>query len=160
MENSNVRASIEDFRKETEYLGCNEHQDAEIHLQGETVKRVKTFTYLGSMLAEDGERRNSPKQCRAGRETRRQCMKCCATEQMNVKIKRKVYTTLARPALVYGTERWALIKALEKKVEVAGMRMLRWIWGITKLDQIRNERIRGTTNVVEISMKIQERRLN
>ena len=42
-------------RKKTEYLGCNAHQDAEIHLQGETVKSVKTFTYLGSTLAEDGE---------------------------------------------------------------------------------------------------------
>ena len=40
-------------RRKTEYLGCNEHQDAEIHLQGETVKRVKTFTYLGSTLAKD-----------------------------------------------------------------------------------------------------------
>ena len=43
-------------RKKTEYLGCNEHQYVEIQLQGETVfKRVKTFTYLVSMLAEDGE---------------------------------------------------------------------------------------------------------
>ena len=41
-------------RRNTEYLGCNEHQDAEIHLQGETVYIVKTFTYLGSTLAEDG----------------------------------------------------------------------------------------------------------
>ena len=35
-------------RKKTEYLGWNEHQYADIHLQGETVKRVKTFTYLVS----------------------------------------------------------------------------------------------------------------
>ena len=42
-------------RRKTEYLGCNEHQDADIQLQGETVKRVNTFTYLGSTLAEDGE---------------------------------------------------------------------------------------------------------
>ena len=41
-------------RRKTEYLGCNEHQDEEIHLQGETVKRVKTFTYLGSTFAGDG----------------------------------------------------------------------------------------------------------
>ena len=41
-------------RRKTEYLGGNEHQDAEIQLQGEA-KRVKTFTYLGSTLAEDGE---------------------------------------------------------------------------------------------------------
>ena len=42
-------------RRKTEYLGCNEHQDADIHLQGETVKRVKTYAYLVSTLAEDGE---------------------------------------------------------------------------------------------------------
>ena len=40
-------------RRKTEYLGCNEHQDAEIHLQGETVNRVKKFTYLGATLAKD-----------------------------------------------------------------------------------------------------------
>ena len=34
-------------RKKTEQFGCNGHQDAEIHLQGETVKRVNTFTLPG-----------------------------------------------------------------------------------------------------------------
>ena len=41
-------------RKKTEYLGCNEHQDAEIRLHAETVERVKT-SYLGSTLVEDRE---------------------------------------------------------------------------------------------------------
>ena len=42
-------------RKKTALLGCNKHQAADIHLQGEAVKKsVKTFTYLGSTLAEDG----------------------------------------------------------------------------------------------------------
>ena len=35
----------------------------------------------------------------------------------------------------------------EKKLDVAEMRMLRWMSGVTKLDRIRNERIRGTTKV-------------
>ena len=39
------------------------------------------------------------------------------------------------------------------------MIMLRWMSGVTKLDMIRNERIRGTTKVREITKKIQERRL-
>ena len=38
--------------------------------------------------------------------------------------------------------------------------MLRWMNGVTKLDRIRNERIRGTTKVGEISKKVQESRLN
>ena len=34
-----------------------------------------------------------------------------------------------------------------------------WMIGVTKLDRIRNERIRGTTKVGEISKKVQESRL-
>ena len=47
----------------------------------------------------------------------------------------------------------------KKKWDVAEMRMLRWMSGVTKMDRIRNERIRGTTKVGEISMKVQESRL-
>ena len=50
-------------------------------------------------------------------------------------------------------------KAQEKKLEVAEMRMLRWMCEVRKLDKIRNERIRGTTKVGEITKKVQERML-
>ena len=48
---------------------------------------------------------------------------------------------------MYGAKTWALKKAQENKLEVAKMRMLRWMCGVTKLEKIRNERIRGTTKV-------------
>ena len=68
----------------------------------------------------------------------------------------KVYKTVVRPAMMYGAETWAEKKAQEKKLDVAEMRMLRWMGGVTKLDRTRNERIRGTTKVGEISKKVQE----
>ena len=37
------------------------------------------------------------------------------------------------------------------------MRMLRWMCRVTKLDKIRNDRIRGTTKVGKITKKVQER---
>ena len=60
---------------------------------------------------------------------------------------------------MYGAETWALKKAQENKLEGAEMRMLLWMCGGTKLDKIRNERIRGKTKVGEIRKKVQERRL-
>ena len=39
------------------------------------------------------------------------------------------------------------------------MRTLRWMYGVTRLDKIRNERIRWTTKVGGIKKKVQERRL-
>ena len=75
--------------------------------------------------------------------------------RMNVKIKGKVYRKVVRPALLYGAETWLL----KKESEVAEMRMLRWMCGVTQLDKIRNERIRGTTKVGEITNKVHERRL-
>ena len=43
-------------------------------------------------------------------------------------------------------------EAQEKKLDVAEIRMS----GVTKMDRSRNERIRGTTKVGEISKKVQE----
>ena len=67
-----------------------------------------------------------------------------------------------RPTLhfktVYGAETSAVKKAHEK-MEVAEMKMLRWTCGVTRLDKIRNEKIRGSTKVGEISKKVQECRM-
>ena len=68
----------------------------------------------------------------------------------------EVYKTVVRPAMMYGAETWAVKKAQEKNLDVAEMRKLRWMNGVTKLERIRNERIRGTTKVGEISKQVQE----
>ena len=79
--------------------------------------------------------------------------------KLNVKIKGKVYTTVLSPALMVRAETWALKKAQENKLEVAEMRILRWMCGGTKPDKIRNESIGGTTKVCEVKKEVQERSL-
>ena len=60
---------------------------------------------------------------------------------------------------MYGAETWAITKAQERKLEVAEMRMLRWMCGLTRKDRVRNERIRETVKVGPMGKKIQESRL-
>ena len=106
-------------------MGCNEHQDADIQLHGEAVKRVKTFTYLGSTLAEDGELdAKVTHRVQSGWKNWKRVSGVLCDRRMNVKIKGKVYRTVVRPALMYGSETCALKKAQENKLEVAEMRML------------------------------------
>ena len=88
-------------RRKTEYLGCNEHQDAEIQLHGETAKRVKKFTYLGSTLVEDGELYAEVTHVvQSGWKNWKRVSGVLCDRRMNVKIKGKVYRTVVRPALM------------------------------------------------------------
>ena len=61
--------------------------------------------------------------------------------------------------MLYGTEAASMRKTEEKRMDVAEMRMLRWMCGATREDRIRNEYVRGSVKVVEILKKVQEGRL-
>ena len=76
--------------------------------------------------------------------------------RISLRVKGKACKTVVRPAMMYGADTWAVKKAQETKFDVAEMRMLRWMSGVTKLGRIRNERIRGTKKVREMSKKVQE----
>ena len=80
-------------------------------------------------------------------------------KKISVKVKGRFYKSVVRPAMMYGADTWLVKRAQERKLEVAEMRMLRWMCGATRRDRIRNEYIKGTVKVVEISKKIQQRRL-
>lgn len=61
--------------------------------------------------------------------------------------------------MMYGTECWPTRKADTQKLHVAEMNMLRWPGGVTCLDKVRNEYIRGSFKVADISLKLRENRL-
>ena len=75
--------------------GCNEHQDAEIQLQGEPLKRVERFTYLGSTLAEDGELdAEVTHRVQSGWKNWKRVSGVLCDRRMNMKIKGNVYRTV------------------------------------------------------------------
>ena len=74
--------------------------------------------------------------------------------KISLTVNGKVYKTVVRPPLMYDAETGAVKKAQEKKLDVADIRMLRWMGGVTKLDGIRNARIRETKKVGDISKKV------
>lgn len=64
-------------------------------------------------------------------------------KRISARIKGRFYKSVVRPAMVYGAETWSIKKAQERKLEVADMRIMRWMCGVTRKDRIRNDYIRG-----------------
>ena len=67
--------------------------------------------------------------------------------KMPVELKDKVFKTIIRPAMTYGSECWAVKKKDENKLDLAEMRMLRLARGKTRLDHIRTKDIRKEAHV-------------
>ena len=124
------------------------------------IKRVNSFKYLGSVLDEEGNmEREVSHRIQAGWNNWRAASGVLCDRRVPLKLKGKFHKAVVRPAMLYGTETASMRKVEERRMDVAEMRMLRWMCGVTRQDRIRNDYIRGSAKVVEISKKVQEGRL-
>jgi len=80
-------------------------------------------------------------------------------KKVPLKLKGKFYRLAVRPAMLYGTDCWAVKSQHKSKVSVAEMKMLRWMSGQTRQDRIRNDTIRERVGVAPIAKKLVENRL-
>ncbi|KAK3572727.1 hypothetical protein QTP86_006995 [Hemibagrus guttatus] len=149
-------------RSKTEYMCVNEREGSgTVRLQGEEVKKVQEFKYLGSTVQSNGEYgKEVKKRVQAGwNGWRKVSGVLCERKICDRRIKGKVYRTVVRPAMLYGLETVSLRKRQESELEVAELKMLRFSLGLTRLDRIRNEYIRGTAHVEHMGDKVRETRL-
>ncbi|KAK3542975.1 hypothetical protein QTP70_008094, partial [Hemibagrus guttatus] len=138
------RRGIKVSRSKTEYMCVNERE----------------FKYLESTVQSNGEcGKEVKKQVQAGWNGWRKVSGVLCDRKISARIKGKVYRTVVRPAMLYGLETVSLRKRPESELEVAELKMLRFSLGVTRLDRIRNEYIRGTAHVGHLGNKVREARL-
>ncbi|KAK3548355.1 hypothetical protein QTP70_010717, partial [Hemibagrus guttatus] len=155
------RRGMKVSRSKTEYMCVNERQGSgTVRLQGEEVKKVQEFKYLGSTVQSNGEcGKEVKKRVQAGWNGWRKVSGVLCDQKISARIKGKVYRTVVRAAMLYGLETVSLRKRQEAELEVAELKMLRFSLGVTRLDRIRNEYIRGTAHVGRLGDKVREARL-
>ena len=66
------------------------------------------------------------------------CINVLSDRTISLRVKGKVFMKLVKPAMMYGAETLAVKKTQKTKLDVAEMRMLRWMSGVTKPDRIMN----------------------
>ncbi|KAK3505893.1 hypothetical protein QTP70_004434 [Hemibagrus guttatus] len=155
------RRGMKVSRSKTEYMCVNEREGSgTVRLQGEEVKKVQEFKYLGSTVQSNGEcGKEVKKRVQAGWNGWRKVSGVLCDQKISARIKGKVYRTVVRAAMLYGLETVSLRKRQEAELEVAELKMLRFSLGVTRLDRIRNEYIRGTAHVGRLGDKVREARL-
>ena len=149
-------------RDKTEYMhlkfSSNDSQVRGIHLDGNALRNCSEFKYLGSKIADDGtEDSDIAHRISVGWMKWRSLTGVMCDKRMPLHLKGKIYKTVIRPALLYGSECRATTKTHIRKLEVTEMRMLRWSSGLTLRDRVRNENIRQRIKVAPLHEKIEEK---
>ena len=156
------RKGMKVSESKTEYLCINGGNDDErVKMEDTKVPRVKEFKYLVSTVQESGDcEREVKKRVQAGWNGWRRVSGVICDRRLPARVKGKVYSSMVRPAMVYGLERVAVTKKQVEEMEVAEMKMLRFAMGVTRKDKIRNEHIKSTVKVEQLGMKMREDRLS
>ncbi|KAK9713818.1 hypothetical protein RND81_06G053100 [Saponaria officinalis] len=155
-------------RSKTEYLRCQFSNAARLRstevgsiiFDGNVVEGSEFFRYLGSIIQKDGELDGDvAHRIKAGWLKWKTATGFLCDKDMPHRLKGKFYRTAIRPALLYGSECWAVKHCHIQKMSVAEMRMLRWMCGHTRKDRLRNEIIKEKVKVAPIEDKMMENRL-
>ncbi|KAK3514826.1 hypothetical protein QTP70_032796 [Hemibagrus guttatus] len=103
----------------TEYMCVNEREGSgTVRLQGEEVKKVQEFKYLGSTVQSNGEcGKEVKKRVQAGWNGWRKVWGVLCERKISARIKGKVYRTVVRAAMLYGLETVSLRKRQESELE-------------------------------------------
>jgi hypothetical protein len=150
-------------RSKTEHMFCDFgglSNFAPVELDGITLPVCSDFRYLGSLLQCNGDiDRDVKNRISAGWMKWRQVTGTICDARMPLRLKGKIYKTIIRPVVMYGSECWAAKVTDETRMHVTEMRMLRWMCGVTRVDRIRNEYVRGSLKVAPIAEKLRANRL-
>ena len=136
-------------------FGTTTPEKEDISLEGQVVPRKDTFRYLGSMLQRDGDiDEDVSHRIKAVWMKWRQASGVLCDKRVPQKLKDKFYRTAIRPAMWYGVECWPMKRRHVQQINIAKIRMLRWICGHTRRDRVWNDDIRDRLGVAPIEEKL------
>ena len=130
IENKGLRISR--LKTESDYL-VPYHQQGVVKLEGEPLPSVNSFKYFGSVIyGIGGSGKDVDGRIKFAWSRWRDLSGVIYDKKVPVKLKSKLYKTVVRPAMVYGSECRALRKQVEQRLQTTQMKMLRLSQGKTR----------------------------
>ncbi|GKE76975.1 hypothetical protein Tco_1543095, partial [Tanacetum coccineum] len=135
----------------------DQNKEAVIRIGEHILEPKESFRYLGSVIHKSED--DLTHRIQVGWLKWRAATGILCDKNVPLKLKGKFYRAAIRPAMLYGSECWSLMKVQANRMEVAEMRMLRWTCGKTLLDMISKGAFRRNIQVATIVNKMREGRL-
>ncbi|XP_075233846.1 uncharacterized protein LOC142331698 [Lycorma delicatula] len=153
---------ISESKTEYMFLPLSDAQASspDIMINGRVMPKCTSFKYLGPILNQRGGcEKDVNHRITVAWLKWQQISAVLCDKRMPPKLKGRMYTTVVRPALTYGAKCWTRYEQFDRDLTTAEMKMCRMSLGVTKLDRIKNERIRGSLQIKEsVAEKISRER--
>ncbi|VDO57159.1 unnamed protein product [Schistosoma margrebowiei] len=146
-------------KEKSKILRCNTACTNPVTLEGEHLQDVKTFTYLGSIIDEQGGS-DADVKARIGeaRAAYLQLRNIWNSKQLSTNTKVMIFNTNVKTVLLYGAETWRTTKAIIQKIQVFINSCLRKILQIRRPDTISNNVLWERTNQIPVEEEIRKKR--
>jgi hypothetical protein len=122
------KAELEINFSKTEELRVNTKSQCSIMLATKAIRRVHDFTYLGSIVSEDGgTRKDVETRIQKARGAFTRLRKIWLAHYVNKDTKRKLFNVYVKSVLLYGYQTWLVTCEIQRKLQSFVNRCLRYI---------------------------------
>ena len=112
------------------------------------LEEVDCFKYLGSQVAADGGcKRNVVHMMNEGYRAWGALKSGLSNRGSGIKAKKCLYERVIVPTALYGVEAWGMRSAERRKVNVLETKCLRSLVGVSRMDRVRNEKVRRRAGI-------------
>ena len=107
------------------------------------LEKVEVCRYLGMDIGEEGGMKEEMEHRMAeGMRALSGLREVWKGGELSRRVKKYMFERICIPTVLYGCETWVLNRRMKKKLEVYEMKGLRAVCGISRMDRVRNVRIR------------------
>lgn len=138
-----------------------EKRNINIQIDGDKIEQVEDFKYLGNVFEVNG------RQDIEINERIKAAMRVYGSlgrsfigkREVSKQTKIKVFKSIYRPVLTFGSETWVLTKKQKSRIQATEMKYLRRIKGINRTDRVRNQDVREELGIESVLTVIERNQL-
>ena len=140
LETTSAGTGLRTNRKKTKLMKMNTTANALVTVDGEPIREVESFVYLGSVVDhQGGTDRNVTARIGKARAAFVMLKNISASGGISMRTKLRIFNSNVKSALVYGCETWRATQTMQQKIQTLFNTCLRRIYKIQWQEKIRNE---------------------